>query len=47
MGYYAQGKKSYFDKNTNLRSKKKQLSSLEHTLPEGSKTYTYAGIINA
>ncbi len=47
LGYYAQGKKSYFDKNTNLRSKKKQLSSLEHTLPEGSKTYTYAGIINA
>jgi len=47
LGYYVQGKKSYFDKHTNLRSKKKQLSDIEHILPEGSKTHTYAGIINA
>jgi hypothetical protein len=29
-GYYPTGKKSYFDPKTNLRSKRKQLSPLEH-----------------
>ena len=46
LGYYAQGKKSYFDKNTNLRSKKKQLSDISHQVPEWSKLYTYAWVIN-
>ncbi|MBP7847943.1 hypothetical protein KA013_01845 [Patescibacteria group bacterium] len=32
LGYYTQGKKSYFDPNTNLRSKKKQLSILNYSL---------------
>lgn len=47
LGYYVQGKKSYFDRNTNLRSKKRQLSDVSHKITEGSKKYTYAGVIIA
>ena len=47
LGYYVQGKKSYFDRRTNIRSKKKELSDIEHHIPEGTTTYTYAGIVNA
>ena len=32
LGYYTQGKKSYFDPNTNLRSKKKKLSAITNIL---------------
>ena len=47
LWYYSQGKKSYFDRNTNLWSKKKILSSFSHTLPENIKKYTYTWVITA
>lgn len=47
LGYYAQGKKSYFNKETNLRSKKKILSNLEHTLSEWCTIHTYAGVLTS
>lgn len=45
LGYYTQGKKSYFDRNRNIRSKKKQLSDINHHLTEDIHIYTYAGVI--
>lgn len=47
LWYYAQWKKSYFDRNTNLWSKKKQLKPFNHTLPEWIKKYTYTWVITA
>ena len=47
LWYYAQWKKSYFDRNTNLRSKKKRLSPFSHKLSEWVKKYTYTWVITA
>lgn len=47
LWYYSQWKKSYFDRETNLWSKKKQLSPFSHVLPEGIKKYTYTWVITA
>lgn len=47
LGYYTQGKKSYFDPNTNLRSKKKKLSAITNILNSWIQKYNYAGIIKA
>lgn len=45
LGYYAQWKKSYFDREKNLWSKKKKLSPFSHKLPKDIKTYTYTWVI--
>jgi hypothetical protein len=45
--YYTQGKKSYFDPQTNLRSKKKKLSILEHSITKSSQKYNYAWYLQA
>ena len=47
LGYYVQWKKSYFDRNSNLWSKKKRLTPFTHKLPEEGKKYTYTGVITA
>ncbi len=48
LGYYTQWKKSYFDPSTNLRSKKKSLSALHHSIKwEAKQIYTYAWYIQA
>ena len=47
LWYYAQWKKSYFDRNTNLWSKKKQLRPFNHKLPEWIKKYTYTWVITS
>ncbi len=47
LGYYAQGKKSYFTPQTNLWSKKKQLSLCDHDIPHGTPLLSYAGFIQA
>ncbi len=47
LGYYTMGKKSYFDPNTNLRSKKKKLNDLEHQLTPWIQKYQYAWIIKS
>ncbi len=46
LWYFTQWKKSYFNAKNNLWSKKKQLSSLTHTLTNKDKKYQYAGYIN-
>lgn len=45
LWYYVQWKKSYFDREKNLWSKKKQLKPFSHKLPEWIKTYTYTWVI--
>ena len=45
LWYYVQWKKSYFNRETNLRSKKKKLSHFSHKLPEWIKTYTYTWVL--
>lgn len=45
LWYYAQWKKSFFDRNTNLWSKKKQLKPFSHKLSEWIKKYTYTWVI--
>jgi len=45
LWYYTQWKKSYFNRETNLWSKKKQLRPFSHILPEGIKKYTYVWAI--
>lgn len=45
LGYYTQGKKSYFNPHTNLRSKKKKLSDITNILNTWVQKYNYAGII--
>ena len=47
LWYYAQWKKSYFDRNTNLWSKRKKLSPFNHKLPEWTKKYTYTWVITS
>lgn len=47
LWYYAQWKKSYFNRETNLWSKKKQLKPFSHVLPEWIKKYTYTWIIRS
>ena len=47
LWYYVQWKKSYFDRNTNLWSKRKQLTPFSHKLPKWIKKYTYTGVITA
>ncbi len=47
LWYYAQWKKSYFDRNTNLWSKKKQLRPFNHKLSEWIKKYTYTWVVTA
>ena len=47
LWYYVQWKKSYFDRNTNLWSKKKRLTQFSHKLPEWIKKYTYTWVITA
>ena len=47
LWYYVQWKKSYFDKYTNLWSKRKQLTPFSHNLPKWIKKYTYTGVITA
>lgn len=47
LWYYVQWKKSYFNRETNLWSKKKQLKPFSHKLPKWIKTYTYAWVITA
>lgn len=47
LWYYVQWKKSYFDRNTNLWSKKKRLSQFSHRLPEWIKKYTYTWVITS
>ncbi len=44
-GYYISGKKSYFDPNTNLWAKKKQLTDIHNNLDTKQKKYTYAWVI--
>lgn len=46
-GYFTSGKKSYFDRNTNLWSKKKRLEDLHLSPDVSQKSYAYAGIITA
>ena len=45
LWYYAQWKKSYFNRETNLWSKRKTLSQLTHKLPEWTKKYAYTWVI--
>ena len=45
LGYYSKWKKSYFNRETNLWSKRKILTSLTHKLPEWIKKYTYTWVI--
>ena len=45
LGYYAKWKKSYFNRETNLWSKRKSLSLLTHKLPEWTKKYAYTWVI--
>lgn len=45
--YYSQWKKSYFDRKTNLWSKKKKLSNLSHSLTKWTKKLVYTWVINA
>ncbi|USN54930.1 MAG: hypothetical protein H6765_10880 [Candidatus Peribacteria bacterium] len=45
LGYFTQGKKSYFDRSTNLWSKKKKLSGLDHHADPTCKRRQYAGHI--
>lgn len=47
LWYYTKWKKSYFNRETNLWSKKKQLRPFSHILPEWIKRYTYTGVITA
>lgn len=47
LWYYVQWKKSYFNRETNLRSKKKKLSHFSHKLPEWTKTYTYTWVLTS
>lgn len=47
LGYYTIGKKSYFDPNTNLRSKRKQLRDIEYKLTPWTQKYQYAWIIKS
>ena len=47
LWYYVKWKKSYFDRNTNLWSKKKQLMPFSHRLTEWIKKYTYTWVITA
>ena len=45
LGYYAKWKKSYFNRETTLWSKRKSLSPLTHKLPEWTKKYAYTWVI--
>ena len=45
LGYYAKWKKSYFNRETNLWSKRKSLSPLSYKLPEWTKKYAYTWVI--
>ena len=45
LWYYSKWKKSYFNRETNLWSKKKVLSSFSHKLNKGEKHYTYTWVI--
>jgi len=45
LGYYAKWKKSYFNRETNLWSKRKALSQFTHKLPEWTKKYAYTWVI--
>ena len=47
LWYYVQWKKSYFDRSSNLWSKKKKLTPFSHKLNTESKKYTYTGVITA
>lgn len=47
LWYYVQWKKSYFNRETNLWSKKKRLSIFVHKLPEWLKKYAYTWVINS
>lgn len=47
LWYYAQWKKSYFNRDTNLWSKKAQRKPFNHVLPEWIKRYTYTWVITS